>query len=111
MDEVGAVKRRRPTGELDTSDGVWRIGDGRVSAIEQFAHIAATPLWLGHRDTVTGHDLRLEGKHVAALGVDEHLQPVHVVGPVRWLSPKVSMRVKFSSRRPCASRSGLSIRK
>ena len=31
--------------------------------------------------------------------------------PFAWLSPKVSTRVKFSSRRPLASRNGLSMRK
>jgi hypothetical protein len=31
------------------------------------------------RGAVAGDDLRLEGKDLAAVGIDQHLDPVHVV--------------------------------
>ena len=60
----------------------------------------ATPVILG-----------LVAEDLASARVDDHLQPVDVVVVVLLWSPKVSTRLKFSSRWPCELRNGLSIRK
>jgi hypothetical protein len=70
----------------------------------------------GHRNAVGGNDLRLEREDVAALRVDQRLDPVNVVRvPLRvrreGVITEVSTRVKLSTRRPFESRSGLSTMK